>query len=202
MGDPKKLKKKYATPAHPWSKATIEEQRELTKKYGLANKKEIHIAQSFLKKYKDLAKKMIALKTKQAEREQQQILQKLQKLGLLPAGAELHQILGMEVEDVLERRLQSVVFRKGFARSMKQARQFITHRHIVAGNKEITSPSYLITLEEESGLTFKTRSPLAHEDHPERISVVEEITEEAEELRSARKAAKKEKEGKAINEKK
>jgi len=143
MGDPKKLKKRYWTPMHPWNKNAIEEQKKLRQEYGLQTRKEILIASSYLKKYKDNAKRLIALKSAQAEKEKQQMLHKLQKLGLLAAGAELPQILGLQVQDILNRRIQSITFRKGLARSMKQARQFITHRHILLGEKEITSPSYL-----------------------------------------------------------
>jgi small subunit ribosomal protein S4 len=169
MGDPKKPKKRYSTPMHPWNKSEIESSKKIKKEFGINKSKEILIATSFLKKYKNIAKKLTALKTVQSDKEKEQVISKLCNLGLLPAGSELHQILGLELTDLLERRLQSLVFRKGLSRSMEQARQFITHRHIVIGDKEITSPSYLVTLEEESRLSFKGKSALASEDHPERI---------------------------------
>src|SRR3989344_7442029 len=150
MGDPKKLKKKYWTQAHPWNKNAIETGKKLKKEYGLRNTKEILIANSFLKLYKNIAKKLTAHKTAQREKEKNQVLGKLSKLGLLPVGSELYQILALEIENILERRLQSLVYRKGLARSMKQARQYIIHRHIIIGEAEITSPSYLVTLEEET----------------------------------------------------
>ncbi len=194
MGDPKKLKKKYQSPVHPWNKNAIETERKLKNDYGLVNKKEIYIAISFLKKYKDISKKLIADKSTQAEKEKKMIIEKLLRLGLLPVGAPLDQILGLETKDILDRRLQSILFRKGFARSMKQARQFITHRHVLIGNKQITSPSYLLTLEEESQLTFKPTSALASADHPERVVVkAEEIHAEAESVKPKKKTTKKEK---------
>lgn len=183
MGDPKKLKKKYATPAHPWVKANIEEERKLTQEYGLKNKREILIANSFLKKYKDIAKKLIAVKTVQGEKEKDQVLNKLKNLGLLTTESSLDSILGLELRDVLNRRIQSVVLRSGLARSMKQSRQFITHRHITLGDKEITSPAYLLTLKEESELRFKEKSTLSSEDHPER-GIMEKIAEIKEEKKA------------------
>ena len=84
MGDPKKFRKKYQTPAHPWIKADIEENKLLTREYGLRTKKEILIAHSFLKKYKNIAKRLIAQDTDQGRKEQEQVLDKLQRLGLLP----------------------------------------------------------------------------------------------------------------------
>ena|SRR3989344_489137 len=170
MGDPKQLRKKYSTPRHPWVRTIIESEKVVLKEYGLVKKKEIHIANSFLKKYKDIAKRLIATRTlPQAQKEKQQILGKLQKLGLLSVGAELDNILGLELKDVLSRRLQSVVYKKGLSRSMKQSRQFITHRHIMVGDNEISSPSYLVLLEEEGAVSFKTQSTLADPEHSERI---------------------------------
>src|SRR3989338_275543 len=171
MGDPKQLRKKYNTPRHPWIRASIESEKIVTKEYGLVKKKEIHIANSFIKKYRDIAKRLIASRTiPQAQKEKEQILNKLKELGLLPSsGAELEQILGLELKDVLSRRLQSVVYRKGLARSMNQARQFITRRHVMVGDQEISSPSYLVSVIEEGAVTFKQKSALADAEHPERV---------------------------------
>ena len=181
MGDPRKRKKKYSTPIHPWNLNVIEAERQLKSDYGLGKKREILIANSFLKKYKDIAKKLIATKTAQAEKEQQQVLSKLQRLGLLSSSAQLDQILGLELKDILERRVQSLVFRKNLARSMKQARQFIVHRHVKVGDKEITSPSTLLSIEQENSLSFKDASNLADENHPERAELVQKVPEVAEE---------------------
>ncbi|MBT4539773.1 30S ribosomal protein S4 [Candidatus Woesearchaeota archaeon] len=183
MGDPRKFRKTYSTPVHPWNKATIEEERKVMRDYGLSKKQEIFKANSFLKKYKDLAKRLIADNTQQGQKEKAQITEKLQKLGLIQPGAELGSVLGLLLKDVLERRLQSVVFRKSLARSMKQARQFITHRHVSVAGKEITSPAYITSLSEEAQLGFKEKSSLASETHPERVSEEKEIHKEAEEVR-------------------
>jgi small subunit ribosomal protein S4 len=180
MGDPRKARKQYQTPAHPWNLSIIEEERVLVKEYGLGKKKEILIARSFLKKYKNIAKKLISNETAQSAKEKEQVMGKLQKLGLLTAGADLDDVLSLSVTDLLNRRLQSVVFRKGLARSMKQARQFITHRHVKVGGKEITAPGYVVSLEEESGLTFKENSALSDEEHPERAIEQKQVQKEKE----------------------
>src|SRR3989338_6419191 len=110
MGDPKKLKKKYSSPRHPWSKTAIEQERVLTQEYGLGRKKEIFLANSFLKKYKNIAKRLIADHTRQGEQERHQMITKLQRLGLLQTPARLDDVLSIELKDILERRLQSIVF--------------------------------------------------------------------------------------------
>ena len=180
MGDPKKLKKKYSTPIHPWNKVEIDENRLIRREFGLRNRKELLIAESFLKKYKDIAKRLIADTTKQGLVEKKQMMDKLHKLGLISMDAELDDVLSLEIKDILERRLQSVIFRKSLARTMKQARQFITHRHVMVGDKEITAPSYIISVDEENKLEFKTSSSLADENHPEKVNVQEEIKKELE----------------------
>ena len=192
MGDPKKLKKKYIPLAHPWIRSNIEEGKILKKEYGLVRYTEILIANTFLKKYKDIAKKLIADTTTQGEREKKQMMEKLQRLGFIQASAGLDEVLSIQLKDVLERRLQSVVCRKGLSRTMKQARQFITHRHIVVGNKEITSPGYMLTMEEENNLVFKPTSTLVSADHPERTPLAEPSPEKkaALEARKARLAEK------------
>lgn len=177
MGDPKKLRKKYKTPIHPWKAESIEAEKGLKKEYGLVNKKEIWKMGSILKKYKDLAKKVIAVKTEQGEKEKRQMIEKLQKLGLIAEGAKLDDVLSLEVKDIIERRLQSLVFRLGLARSMKQARQFIVHRHIIVKDKKITFPSYIVSREEEGQIRFDEGSSLSKEDHPERINLEEEKEE-------------------------
>ena len=191
MGDIKKLKKKYSTPRHPWNKKAIEEEALLTKEYGLQKKQEIHIAASFLKKYKDIAKRLIADHSAQGAKEKEQMITKLQKLSLLQGEPKLDDVLSLTLRDVLNRRVQSLVAKKGFARSMKQARQFITHNHVLLGSKPVTSPSTLLTMEAESNLTFKPSSSLAAEDHPERVPVQYNPAKEAKAAK--RKAALQEK---------
>lgn len=169
MGDPRKARKKYTTPKHPWKKERIEVEGKLDKEYGFKNRTELWKMSSKLKNFKDIAKKNIASTTKQSAKERQQLLQRLQRLGLVKETATLDEILSITLRDVLERRLQTIIYKKGYARSTQQARQFITHGHIIVGNKKIDSPSHLVTVEEEPLITFKVNSTLADAAHPERI---------------------------------
>ena len=169
MGDPRKQKKKFSTPSHPWQKERIDEEKDLIREYGLKNKKEIWKMDSFLKKSFLQAKKLSADKTKQGEKEKIQLLTKLKLLGLLPEAAHLDDVLELTLKDILERRLQSIIFRKGLARSMKQARQFITHEHIAVNSKKITAPGFLVSKKNEDRIDFSPKSKLIDEMHPERI---------------------------------
>jgi small subunit ribosomal protein S4 len=171
MGDPKKLRKKYETPSHPWSRIRIEEERILKKDYGLVNKKEIWRMGSLLKNFKAQVKKLSAVNTPQAEKEKANLLQRLRKIGLLSETSTLGEVLGLTTKDVMERRLQTLVYRKGFAKSVKQARQFITHKHILVGDRKITAPSYIVAVAEEDIISFSKNSPFSDAEHPELKSV-------------------------------
>lgn len=53
-------------------------------------------------------------------------------------------ITGENLIKLLERRLDNVVYRLGFASSRAQARQLIKHRHFVVNDKHVDIPSYLV----------------------------------------------------------
>lgn len=182
MGDPRKLRKKYATPMHPWEGSRIKEEKTLIKEYGLKNKKEIWKIDSILKNFSSQAKRLTALEGPQAKKEQKQLLTRIQKYGLLSSEADLDSVLNLTLRDIMSRRLQTVVYNIGLARSPKQARQMITHRHVTIGGKTVTSPNYLVTVKEESTINFSLRSNFKDEEHPERVvKKVEEKMEEASE---------------------
>lgn len=158
-------------PSHPWQKDRIDTEKRLKRDYGFKNKKEIWKMNSRLKGMQAQAKRLAAARGKQAEKETEQLLVRLQRLGLLTGeNATLDAVLGLQVENVLDRRLQSVVTKLGLAHTMKQARQFITHRHITVNGVPVTFPSKLVTVEEENNIGFLERSPLVNDMHPERLN--------------------------------
>jgi len=142
----KRWRKKYEFPKKPWDKERIEREKELMKKYGLRRKREIWKAEAILRKYRRLARRLIA---NPDEEKKKILIQKLSKMGLLKADATLDDVLGLTVEDILERRLQTIVFKKGFANTIKQARQFIVHGHVKINGRKVIFPSYLVPVEEE-----------------------------------------------------
>jgi small subunit ribosomal protein S4 len=168
MGDPRKIKSKYNRPGHPWQKERIEEERILLREYGLKNKTEIYRARSKLKTFSDLAKKLIAARGSQAEREKEQLLMRLARIGMVKQGAQLDDVLGVQLRNILERRLQTMVFRKGLARSVNQSRQLIVHEHIMVGSRTVSSPSYNVPVSDEASIAFVPTSSFANTAHPER----------------------------------
>lgn len=190
MGDPGKKRKKYQVPSHPWQKERIDEENSLKKEYGTKNKEEIYRLDSLLRKFKAEAKRLVALKSEQAETEKKQLMEKLQGFNLVKAGADLADVLALSLRDLMERRIQTSLIRKGLARTPKQARQFITHRHVMVGGNPVTSPSKLLTLKQESTLEFIPSSPFANPTHPER-----EIKKEEKEAQPKKKKPKERKKG-------
>lgn len=168
MGDPRKQRKKYEPPMHPWKAERIIEESGLEKEYGLKNKTEVWKMKSIMKKIKTQAKALITKTGKQAEKEEQLFRKRLEKMGLIQEGVKIENVLDLGVKEILERRLQTQVFRRGFAKSIDQARQFITHGHITLNNKKVTAPSYILAAGEEANIVFRSTSTLADAEHPER----------------------------------
>jgi len=182
MGDGRRLSKKYSTPQHPWQKTRIDDEKRLNREYSFKNKKEIWKMTSKLKDFKSQAKRLNAARGEQAERETKQLFERLQRLGLLTDQVSLDAVLGLEVENILDRRLQSIVCRLGLAHTMKQARQFVTHGHVGINGIPVTSPSHLVTLDEEKHIGFVETSALQDEMHPERLNpqqIKEQLAENA-----------------------
>lgn len=169
MGDTKKQRKKYSAPSHPWQKERITKEKELLKLYGMKNKTEIWKMNSILKKLSHQVKKIIASPTAQSEFEKKQLLSKAISLNLIEEGSVVEDLLGIDIRKLLDRRLQTIVAKKGLSKSIRQARQFICHNHVMVKGKLITSPSYLVTKEEEDFVIFSPLSHLYNQDHPERI---------------------------------
>lgn len=182
----RRTRKQYATPKNPWNKERFESEEQLVRGYGLKNKTEIYKADFVLRTFRSQAKRLSAGRTDQDAAEETQMLGRLRRLGLIGPEDGLDAVLQLQVENLLDRRLQTVLYRKGLAKSMKQARQFITHAHVALDGVKITAPGHLTTLEEQEKLDFRATSTLASEDHPERalektIEVPEAPEQEADE---------------------
>lgn len=169
MGDPRKIRGKFQGPRHPWNKERIDSEKVLLYNYGLVNKRELWKVESKLKNFKDLTKHLVAQTTEQSEKEKNALFGRLKKLGIMKNDATADDVLGLGTEQLLDRRLQTIVYKQDLARSIKQARQFITHGHIIVGKNKVTIPGYIVSLSEESQISFVGKSSLANPDHPERV---------------------------------
>jgi len=162
MGDPRKPRKKWESPGHPWIKSRLQEEMELVGNYGLRNKRELWIAQTLLRKIKHRARSLLSLASEEREKQFKQLVRKLYNLGILKSeNVDINDILGLSVEAILERRLQTLVWRKGLAKTIHQARQLIVHGHIAIKGRRVTSPGYLVPIDEEPYIDFYPTSVFA-----------------------------------------
>ena len=196
MGDPKKLRKKYDPPKHPWQASRIAAERPLINEYGLKNKKEIWKAQSLLKKFTHQAKLLSTIKNEHQERERQQLINRLVKLGLLEKGKDREDVLGLNLRKILDRRLQTLIVKKGLAKTAKQARQLIVHGHIIINGQKINVPSYLVSVNEEDKISYLQNSSFNDPEHPERILIAQLRNKETKEEKEVLEKKKENKEDK------
>lgn len=195
MGDPKFARKSYDTPSHPWQGERIKAEVVLVNRYGLKNKTEVWKAQTILRNVRGQSRELQARLRggeKQAEKESSDLLGKCGRMGLLPLeGATLNDILVLSEEDILDRRLQTIVFKKGLAASPKQARQMIVHGHILMNGHRVTVPGYIVQRKEEMTIEYDPTSPFSDEMHPMRVSAKEaaENAAQKEEARARMEAA-------------
>ena len=171
MGDPKKQRKKYETPRHPWRADVLAEELKLLGQYGLRNKRELWRVKAMLTKYRTIARSLLGMPSERRVKLEGEIMDKLYKIGVIGENATVDEILDLKVEDFLERRLQTLVYRLGLAKTIYQARQLIVHGHITVGGRKITSPGYMVKRGEEDKIGYSPDSPLQNPEHPVRMAI-------------------------------
>jgi small subunit ribosomal protein S4 len=162
----------YETPNHPFQGERIADEANLISRYGLKNKEELWRAQSELRGYRREARKLLG-SAGEHDIEAEEFLARLKRYGTLGEQDTLDDVLSLDVTDVLERRLQTVVYRKGYANTPEQARQFIVHGHITLDGQRVTRPSMKVEADVENTLGFDENSSLADDLHPERAEAQE-----------------------------
>lgn len=172
MGDPKFSRKSYETPSHPWQGERIKSENEVVRQFGLKNKTEVWKADTMLRNFRKQSRELQARLRNgdpQAKIEADALIAKCARMGVLPVtGGDLNAILILKSEDILSRRLQTIVFQKGLATTIRQARQLINHGHIFVDGHKVTVPGYIVLREEEGSVGYNPASPFTDEMHPMR----------------------------------
>jgi len=196
MGDPRKQRRKYERPTHPWKAERITEEKEICMKYGLKNRKELWRVKSKIRRFRQQARNLLASSGEEIMKEKKELFDKLKRVGILE-NPTIEDILVIKAEDLLDRRLQSLVCSSGLANTMKEARQLITHHHVIVGNRIINIPSYTVAKVEEDNITLKEGMriiKLKREPEPKKEAKAEEPkAEKKEELKETPKKEAKEK---------
>ncbi len=135
-----------------WNKQRIETEHKLKERYGLKNLRELWRAVSELRRIRRNVREVLSGRATQ--KTGKEIISRLAKYDIVKPEATLDDILVVDVERMLDRRLESVVYKRGMARSMSQARQLIAHGFIAIDGKRVKAPSYLVKRDEESKLSY------------------------------------------------
>jgi small subunit ribosomal protein S4 len=151
MGDIKRKPNLFSRPRKIFDSARIAEEDVIKRKYGLKNKREIWRASAKISILRTRAKKLIP----KSEDEKAEFFERLQKQGL--DVKDISDVLALKTENWLDRRLQTIVFKKGFATSTLQARQLITHKNVLVNERIVNIPSFVVTKNLENKISLKAR---------------------------------------------
>ena len=145
-------RKKFRWPKKMYDKVRVSEENRLLTKYGLKNKREIWKAEAKIKYFRARAKNLITA----SEEEQKNFFDNLNKVGL--GVGNIADVLALNKEDLLKRRLQSIIMKKKIANTPKQARQMITHKIVKIRGGVVNVPSYLVKIEEEKFISLREKN--------------------------------------------
>lgn len=144
-------RKRYSRPRKAFDKNRIEEENHLVERYGLKNKKEIWKAEARVNDMRRQAKLLIT-----ADRsEQEKLINKLNKLGF--SVSKIADILALNKENFLKRRLQSIIVEKKIASTPKAARQLIVHKHVTIEGNVVNIPGYIVPVNEENHIEVRLK---------------------------------------------
>lgn len=160
-------KKLFSRPRKAYEKGRIDEENKLVEKYGLKNKSEIWKTLAKVTYFRRRAKAL----ANSPQEEQEVLFNKLKSIGLnINSTAD---ILDLKVENLLERRLSTVLVKKGLATTPRGARQMITHKRILVDGKVLNSPGYFVKVTEEGTLKLKKKNKIKPVKKVEEVSEVQ-----------------------------
>jgi small subunit ribosomal protein S4 len=161
MGDPRKTRKLFRRPRMIWTTDQLNAELYVMGSYGLRNKRELWKAQTEVARIRNQARALLALSSEARSEKEKRLLNFLNRLGLVKEDATLDDILNLKVEDLLERRLQTIIMKKSGTKSPYQARQIVSHGHVSIGNRKVNIPGYLVRTDEEPQILLHVELPSA-----------------------------------------
>ena len=160
MGDPKYPRKVWRKPKRPLNYELKMEELKTLGTFGLRTKRELWKAHTELSRVRHQARSLLALRQEIREEKEPILMKSLARIGLVSSDATLDDVLNLNANDLLSRRLQTLVTKKFGFKSPYQARQAVIHGHIMIGDRKVDIPSYTVTVEEEGSLHFTPESKI------------------------------------------
>ncbi|QMU54384.1 MAG: 30S ribosomal protein S4 [Nitrosopumilus sp.] len=179
MGDPKYPRRVWKKPKRPLNYELKMEELKTLGTFGLRTKRELWKAHTELSRVRHQARSLLALRQEIREEKEPILMKSLVRIGLVSSEATLDDVLNLNADDLLSRRLQSIVTKKLGFKTPYQARQAVIHGHIMIGDRKINIPSYTVKVEEEESIHFTPESKIPEllEKNKAEEPVVETATE-------------------------
>ena len=158
MGDPKYPRRMWRKPKRPLNYELKMDELKTLGTFGLRSKRELWKAHTELSRVRHQARSLLALRQEIRLEKEPILMKSLSRIGLVSNESTLDDVLNLQVNDLLSRRLQTLVSRKLGFKTPYQARQAVIHGHIMIGDRKVDIPSYIVTLEEEKNIHFSPES--------------------------------------------
>ena len=158
MGDPKMSRRVWKKPRRPLNYDLMMDELKTLGTFGLKTKRELWKTQTELSRIRFQARSILALRQEMRKIKEPILIQSLSKIGLIDKNSTLDDVLNLQVNDLLSRRLQTIAQRKLYFKTPYQVRQAITHGHIMIGDSVVTIPSYIVKTEEETKIHLTPES--------------------------------------------
>ena len=158
MGDVKNFRKDWNKPKRPFNFDLKMEELKILGTFGLKTKRELWKARTELSRVRNQARSLLALRQEVREKEEPILIHSLSRIGLVEQNATLDDVLNLEINDLLSRRLQTIIMKKLYFKTPYQARQAISHGHIMIDDRIVNIPSYVVKVDEEEKVKLTPES--------------------------------------------
>ena len=158
MGDTKNFRRVWKKPKRPFNFDLKMEELKILGTFGLKTKRELWKARTELSRVRNQARSLLALRQEIREEKEPILMNSLSRVGYVESDATLDDVLNLEINDLLARRLQTIVQKKFYFKTPYQARQAVSHGHVLIGDKVVNIPSYLVNVDEEEKVKLTSES--------------------------------------------
>ena len=158
MGDIKNFRRVWKKPKRPLNFDLKMDELKILGTFGLKTKRELWKARTELSRVRNQARSLLALRQDVREQKEPILMNSLSKVGYVQSDAVLDDVLNLEINDLLGRRLQTIVQKKFYFKTPYQARQAVSHGHVLIGDQIVNIPSYIVKVDEEDKVKLTSES--------------------------------------------